>query len=278
MDYDTIREFGIPIEYTIFIPITKINKRNGGTEIWPDAYLGEHVDSEILMNSGSSVTVTSDIASVYAISSNTHHRGLRNRSNVPRDIIAIRVSAGIPCDDINEPCHIGKHQITFGVSIENRERSSKMFLQNLDMMPVDQRAFILELRSAISFKTHRAKHRKLGKKPTIRDYLQRCDYCLDYNTTNPNLMKRHKKKCKKEKFRVSKEQLTCHCMNGNMICNKTFLLNSTLKRHVREVHNQKSTSVCQLYKYVDGIPEICGYISKRRRNFIRHQQSLHIHV
>ena len=196
MDYGTgYGQFGIPIEFTLFIPITTINENNGGTEIWPEAYLGKEVHPQTLEKFEKSIIVTNDIANVYAISANIHHRGLRNRSELARDIISIKVSSGIPCDlmNLNEPCHIGKHHLTFGASVKNRERSSKIMFQALDMMLSDQKSFILELRGAVSFKRHRAMHQKLKTKPTIKDYLEKCNNCVKYETTDITRLERHVK-------------------------------------------------------------------------------------
>ena len=280
MDYDIgFGEFGIPIEFTIFIPITAINENNGGTQIWPDIDLGKRIDVESFeKNSKNSIVITENIGNVYAISASTHHRGLRNESKFVRDVIAIRLSSGIPCANVNEPCHIGKHQLTFGVSAENRDRSSKLALQNLDMMLPDQKAFILEVRSAVSFKRHRAMHLEKERKPVIDDYLLTCKYCAVHRVTNWNNLKKHEENCgtKPEKFRVSNEQLICYYKKENRVCNKEFLLNKSLKRHIREVHNHKSsTGVCGIIRNVNGILQPCGYTSQRKRNFIQHQKTFH---
>ena len=279
MDYDIgFGEFGIPIEFTIFIPITAINENNGGTQIWPDIDLGKRIDVESFEKSKNSIVITEDIGNVYAISASTHHRGLKNESKVVRDVIAIRLSSGIPCANVNEPCHIGKHQLTFGVSARNRDRSSKLALQNLDMMLPDQQAFILEVRSAVSFKRHRAMHLEKERKPVIDDYLLTCKYCAVHKVTKRSHLKRHEETCGKnpEKFRVSEEELICYYKKENKVCNKKFLSNKSLKRHITELHNHKSsTGVCGIMRNVNGISQPCAYTSQRPSNFIRHQKSFH---
>ena len=51
--------------------------------------------------------------------------------------------------------------------------------------------------------------------------------------------------------------LICYYKKENKVCNKKFLSNKSLKRHITELHNHKSST------------GVCGI------NFIRHQKSFH---
>ena len=70
--------------------------------------------------------------------------------------------------------------------------------------------------------------------------------------------------------------LICYYKKENKVCNKKFLSNKSLKRHITELHNHKSsTGVCGIMRNVNGISQPCAYTSQRPSNFIRHQKSFH---
>ena len=114
LDYGVeIGRHKVPIEYALCIPISTITEENGGTEVWPDVLLGKALDENLFLDeySNNSLVMTSNKCSAYAFTSATYHRGLANKSKTVRDIVLLRLSPGIPCGDVNQPCTIAKHQM-----------------------------------------------------------------------------------------------------------------------------------------------------------------------
>ena len=76
-------------EYLLFIPLDKITKNNGPTEIW--------TSKKKPKDSVQGLRPLSSQVRAYAIAANTWHRGRENTSEVKRDIISISIMLDFFC-------------------------------------------------------------------------------------------------------------------------------------------------------------------------------------